>query len=200
MSYNSKLQWKTYRFIERYTNLERKCQLCGEKAKIICSDEFLVINLLCTNCRKRYKGKDIPKIPVKAYMIKEPPHQITQKRFENYKDIILEEIENGATCPELSEKYRIVPYKIYGIDGAKEKLRENAKKKIQKNNNKYPENLMQKYRINNQLSIRELSVITGIPEITIRKIECGEFNIGNKTRKRLDDAKIFLDKEENIND
>ncbi len=44
-----KIRFKTIRFIERYCNIERKCQICGEKAEIHHPNykDWLKVNFLC---------------------------------------------------------------------------------------------------------------------------------------------------------
>lgn len=45
----NKIRFRTIRYVERYCDLERKCQICGEKAQIHHPNykDYLKINLLC---------------------------------------------------------------------------------------------------------------------------------------------------------
>lgn len=45
----NKIRYKTIRYIERYCDIERKCQICGEKAEIHHPNykEYLKVNFLC---------------------------------------------------------------------------------------------------------------------------------------------------------
>ena len=46
-----KTRWKTYRFIERYCNLDMRCQICGTEEEVEIHhpnyDDYLKVNLLC---------------------------------------------------------------------------------------------------------------------------------------------------------
>lgn len=64
-SFQQKVRKKTNYFINKYCNIDKKCQICGKKAEIhhVDYNEYLLINLLCKKHHdKIHKDKKI-KVP-----------------------------------------------------------------------------------------------------------------------------------------
>lgn len=203
-----RIRFKTIRYIERYCNLELKCQICGQKAEIHHPNykDYLKVNLLCKRHHTALHNFELvpPEIiDLEVVAIKKPKFkniQITiEENINNIKDdILLKEF----SLRELSEKYKISRevicrqlkgYKDWDI--LKKILDENGKKKFLMCTLKYPDNLIQKYRIEHKLSAKDFSQMTGIALSTIRAIESGKTDI----KKVRTETRYKLEKVLNIN-
>lgn len=193
-----KVRFKTIRYIERYCNLEMKCQICNTEEKIQIHhpnyNDYLKINILCKehhNQLHRFELVppqiiDLEKIAVKRPALKERQKYV-QSQVDNIKEDVL---KNGYTYKKLADKYQISSGTIKRYlekDKDWEIIHKNLEEAKQRNIHmckmKHQDNLIQKYRIEHNLSIEELSRITHIPIPTLRAIECGKTKIENITKK-----------------
>lgn len=107
-----KVRFKTIRYVERYCNIERQCQICGSKAEIHHPNynEYLKINLLCKEHHRKLhnlelmqpKIIDLEKIAIKK-QVKISKKQIVQNNIEKIKEDIL---KNGKTFYDITKQYK----------------------------------------------------------------------------------------------
>lgn len=204
----NKIRFRTIRYVERYCNLEMKCQICEDKAEIHHPNykDYLKVNLLCKKHHTELHNFELvpPEIiDLKKIAIKKPPQKDKQKKIEaQIEDMKIDILKNNFSYRELSEKYNLSDGTIKKYLEKEEswsilenKLKKAGKKSLRAYKMKNTENPLQKYRIENDLTIEELSNITQIPVPTIRAIECGRTDV-NKikqcTKKKL--AKILKSK------
>lgn len=196
-----KIRFKTIRFIERYCNLEMKCQICGEKAEIHHPNynDYLKINLLCKKHHTMiHKFELIPPqvINLEEIKVKEPPAKEKKEYIEEkMKDIKIDILENGFSCSELEKKYKIsrsaIKHHLMKQEDYKEldkELKNIAKRKRIIKKNTHKDNPFILYKLKYNLTSKEISQITNIPLPTIRAIETGKTKIENikeSTREKL---------------
>lgn len=202
-----KIRQRTVRYIERYCDLEKKCQICKTKENVEIHhsnyNDYLKVNLLCKKHHNQLHNFElIPPtvIDLEKITVKMPP----MKEKENYINLQIEKmiydtVENNCTYKDLSRKYNIststikkyfLKQKNYQI--LEETLKENAKKKQIKKNNTDINNPLVNYKQKYNLSSRDISKITGIPVPTIRAIECGKTDLAkikSITKKKLEKLK-----------
>jgi len=202
-----KIRTRTIRYIERYCNLEMKCQICNTRNEIQIHhpnyNDYLKINLLCIKHHNQLHNFELvpPEIiDLEEIAIKRPPQKEKQSNIKNNIEKIKQDIlENEYTYKRLSEKYKIDSGTIKKYL-KKEKewiilentLNKSSEKRKKFCNLKHQDNPLQKYRIENNLSTKELSNITHIPIATIRAIESGKTDIKKIkqiTKKRLEKLK-----------
>lgn len=202
-----KIRTRTIRYIERYCNLEMKCQICNTTNKIQIHhpnyNDYLKINLLCIKHHNQLHNFELipPEIiDLENIVIKKPPQKEKQEYIKNNIENIKQDIlEKKYTYKQLSEKYKIDSGTIKR-HLEKEKdwtilesiLNKSGEDKKRFCNLKHQDNLLQKYRIENNLTTKELSNITNIPVATIRAIESGRTDIRKIkqiTKKRLEKLK-----------
>lgn len=197
----NKIRYRTIRYIERYCNLEMKCQVCGQEAEIHHPNynDYLKINLLCKKHHTQLHNFELvpPEIiDLEKIAIKKPPQQekeqYIQSQIENIKIDIL---DNNFSYPELKEKYALnsqtIKRHLFEQSNYKElekKLKENGKLQQIVKHNRNPKNPLQQYKQKYSLSSQGISRLTGIPLPTIRAIECGKTkieNIRSVTKRKL---------------
>lgn len=186
----NKIRFRTIRYIERYCDLKMECQICGEKAEIHHSNykDYLKINLLCKKHHTALHNFELipPEIiDLEQIKFREPPKKEKQQYIEDKLQEIKKDILSGRyNYATLSDKYKI------SVGMIKKRLEKEADWNVleEKLKNasiildkkmKHKNNPIQKYRIENKLSVKQLSQLTGIKEPTIRKIECEMTNINN---------------------
>ena len=196
-----KIRYKTIKFIERYCNLEMKCQICGEKAEIHHPNynDYLKINFLCKNHHTELHKFELippPVIDLEKIKVKEPPAKEKKKHIEEkIKDIKTDILENGFSYSELENKYKIshstIKHYLIQQENYKElneELKNTAKRKRIIKKNTHKDNPLILYKIKYNLTSKEISRITNIPLPTIKAIETGKTKIENikeSTRKKL---------------
>lgn len=196
-----KARFKTFRYIERYCDLETKCQICGEKAEIHHPNynDYLKINLLCKKHHTMlHKFELVPPsiINLEELRIKNPTASEKKKYIEGQiKDMKTDILKNDFSLRDLANKYKIAEstikqYLSQQVDyqELKEKLNSIAKKKKIIKDNIYKDNPLLSYKLKYNLTSKEISQITNIPLPTIRAIEIGKTKIENikeSTRQKL---------------
>ncbi len=187
-----KIRFRTIRYIERYCDLEMKCQICNTSERIQIHhpnyNDYLKINLLCVKHHNKLHNFelvpptviDLEEISIRKPAKKEKQDYITK----NINDIKQDILENGFTYKELVSKYQISNGTIRRYlekeknwDILENKLKESTEKKRKFCNLKHQDNILQRYRIENNLTTKEFSDIAQIPIPTIRAIECGKTDI-----------------------
>lgn len=187
-----KIRFRTVRYIERYCNLEMKCQECGTKKEVQIHHpnykDYLKINLLCREHHTALHNFELvpPEIiDLEQIKSREPPRKEMQQYIEDKLQEIKQDILSGKyNYSTLSDKYKISTGMIKrrlekeaDWNVLEEKLK--SASIILDKKTKHKNNPIQKYRIENKLSVKQLSELTGIKEPTIRKIECEMTNINN---------------------
>lgn len=198
-----KIRFKTIRYIERYCNLKMKCQICKTEEDIQIHhpnyNDYLKVNILCREHHTALHNFELvpPQIiNLEEIAVKKQPQKEKQIYIEKHIQNIKKDIvENGFLYKNLENKYQISSGTIKrhlekenDWKTINTKLKENEKKNKLLQNLKYKTNPIQKYRIENNLSIKEFSKATGIAIPTIRKLENGQTDltkIRESTRKRL---------------
>lgn len=146
-----RIRFRTIRYLERYCNIEKKCQICGEKAEIHHTDykNYLKVNLLCKKHHVLlHKGElitppiiDLEKIAIKK-QIKTNKKQLVQENINKIKNDIL---ENGKTFYDITKEYKTTPGTIkqflnYSeIEQLTKKSKENTSQK--RKNKKFTKNI-----------------------------------------------------------
>lgn len=191
-----KVRFKTIRYIERYCNLEMKCQICNVKENIEIHhpnyNDYLKINLLCKKHHTMLHNFELipPKIiNLEKIAIKKPALEEKRKNIEqNLKNMKIDVLENHYTYKGLYRKYGIATttIKTYfakekNYQELEDKLRENCKRSRILKSNSNKSNPLLKYKQKYNLNSRQLSEITHIPLATIRAIETGKTKIENLT-------------------
>lgn len=191
-----KVRFKTIRYIERYCNLEMKCQICNVKENIEIHhpnyNDYLKINLLCKKHHTMLHNFELipPKIiNLEKIAIKKPALEEKRKNIEqNLKNMKIDVLENHYTYKGLYRKYGIATttIKTYfakekNYQELEDKLRENCKRSRILKSNSNKSNPLLKYKQKYNLNSRQLSEITHIPLATIRAIETGKTKIENIT-------------------
>lgn len=199
--YDERMQYRTFVYIKRNTNLKKKCQICGKKAQITCTDEYLKIHLFCKEHQALYHTgyyQSTPVIDLTKHKIRETKVIDAKNKIKEETDNILKDIHNGFNYSDLVKKYKVPRTAIKRMlikennhDAMRAIKKTSHDKAIQKQN-RGECTPMQAYRIRNNLSLMDFHLLTGIPVITIRKIEGGTQGVGNKTRERLEKANIVL--------
>lgn len=198
-----KIRQRTVRYVERYCDLDMRCQICKTKESVQIHHpnykDYLKVNLLC---RKHHTDlHNFELIPPEIINLEEiaiitPP----KKEKENYVNDNLENMKKdvmsgGATYRELSKKYNlesstIKRYFLKENDYLELKiaLEKNAKNKLIYKKGDNSSNPLLEIKIRNNLTTKQLSKITGIPVSTLRAIESGRTNYKNisyKTKRKL---------------
>ena len=203
-----KIRFRTIRYIERYCNLEMKCQVCGTKEDVQIHHpnykDYLKVNLLCQKHHNQLHNFelvppeiiDLKKIAIKKPVQEERTQYINSQIDNIKKDIIV----NKFSYKDLEKKYRICQGTLKRRLEKEENwnileniLIEIGKSQRQISMLKNIDNAIQKYRIQHNLTVKQFSDLTNIPEPTIRKLECGMtdiLKIKPKTRKKLEKLKI----------
>lgn len=199
----NKTRYKTIRYIERYCNLQMKCQICGtnEEVQIHHSNynDYLKINLLCREHHTQLHNFELvppPIIDLEKIKITAIPSLEHEKYIKNNLNRMKEDVlVNGFTYSKLKNKYKISiktikSYFLKDEDNTKlkETLEKNAKKAqvLKKTSNKA--NPLLEYKLKNNLTTKELSAIVNISIPTLRAIESGKTNYENikfKTKRKL---------------
>ncbi len=188
----NKIRFRTIRYIQRYCSLEMKCQICGTKETIQIHhpnyNDYLKVNLLCQKHHTALHNFELvpPSIIDLEKIRKRTPPQ------EERKEYIQSQI--GAIKSDvLTGRYNYSSlYKKYGISAStikiylkKEKdwsvLQEKLKKAsvVIDRKLKHKDNPIQKYRLENRMTIKQFSDVTQIPVPTLRAIESGKTNFAN---------------------
>ena len=200
-----KIRQLTYRFIERYCNLEMKCQVCGTDKNIQIHHpnykDYLKVNILCIKHHNQLhifelippKIIDLEKIAVKKQCIKENDKYFEENILNMKKDIY----EKEFTCTDLEKKYNLDDDTIRSrlkkeneCEELIEKLKQNAKKKNLIKRHTNVNNPLTKYKLENNLTTKEISEKTGVPVPTLRAIESGKTKLNNLrpiTKEKLKD-------------
>lgn len=199
----NKTRYKTIRYIERYCNLEMKCQICNAKKNVQIHHpnykDYLKINLLCIkhhNALHRFELIPPPVINLEEIAIAKP---IQKEKMEYIKSQMMniknDIMKNKYTYSQLSEKYGIAGGTIKrhlekdkDWDILKDILYKSGKRKMSMRQSNNKANPLQKYRIENNLTVKELSEIIQIPAATITAIENNRTNINkvkSKTKQKL---------------
>lgn len=199
----NKTRYKTIRYIERYCNLEMKCQICGTDEDVQIHhpnyNDYLKINLLCREHHTQLHNFELvppPIIDLEKIKITAIPSQVLKKYIEDNINKMKEDVLiNGFTYARLKNKYNISvktikSYFLKDEDYArlKEILEINAKKVniLKKTSNR--KNPLLEYKLKNNLTTKELSTIVNISIPTLRAIESGRTNFENihfKTKRKL---------------
>lgn len=199
-----KIRQKTVRYIERYCDLEKKCQICKTKENIQIHHpnykDYLKVNLLCGKHHNQLHNFELVPptvIDLEEISIKKPPKKEKQdyikQQLENMK---IDVFKNEYTYQDLCKKYGITGSTIRryflkedSYTELERKLKENCKRKniLKKTSNK--NNPLLKYKQKYNLTSKQISKITNIPLPTIRAIETGKTKIENITeitKKKLE--------------
>lgn len=197
----NKIRYRTIRYVERYCDLEMKCQICGEKAEIHHPNynDYLKINLLCKKHHTALHNFELvpPEIInletiVSKNQVQKEKTEFIKGQIENMK---LDVLKNNYTYKDLAGKYGISAstIRIYFLKDVnytilKEKIEDNRKRKNILKSNCHVDNPFIVYKKKYNLTSREISEITKVPLPTIRAIEIGKTKIENlkeNTKKKL---------------
>lgn len=206
----NKIRYKTIRYIERYCDLETKCQICNTTEDVQIHhpnyNDYLKVNFLCIKHHNQLHNFelvppeiiDLEKIAIKKPIQKEKQEYI-KSQLNNIKQDIL---EHKFSYKQIEDKYKTTSSTIkkYLEKESNWKIIEESLKQAGKRNQfvcklKYQKNPLQQYRIEHNLTIKELSKITQIPAPTIAKIEIGATDISKikpNTRKKLEKLKEVI--------
>ncbi len=198
-----KIRFKTIRYLERYCDLEKKCQICETTQNVEIHHpnykDYLKVNLLCKKHHTALhnfelippKIIDLEEIATVKLQLKEKQDYINENMNEMKKDVI----KNGFTYRDLQKKYEISDSTIrnYFMQDQDYEILSNALKKNKKiklifKNKDNPLNPLLKYKLQNNLSTAELAKIVDIPVPTLRAIESGKTNLNKvsfKTKRKL---------------
>ena len=197
----NKIRYRTIRYVERYCDLEMRCQICEEKAEIHHPNynDYLKINLLCKKHHTALHNFELvppeiinlETIATKKQVQKEKTEFI-KGQIENMK---LDVLKNNYTYKDLARKYGVSAstIRIYFLEDVnytilKEKIEDNRKRKNILKSNCHEDNPFIVYKKKYNLTSREISEITKVPLPTIRAIETGKTKIENlkeSTKKKL---------------
>lgn len=195
-----KIRQKTVRYIERYCNLDMKCQICETKEKIQIHHpnykDYLKINLLCIKHHNDlHKFELIPPqiIDLEKIAIIKPPMAEKETYINNIMENLKEDVINdSATYRTLAKKYNLAPSTIRNhflkrndYQEIRERLKKNYRDKLIKGKNYDISNPLVEFKIKNDLTNSKLSEITKIPIPTLWRIENGKTNLKDKTRRKL---------------
>lgn len=197
-----KIRFKTIRYIERYCNLDMKCQICETEEDVQIHhpnyNEYLKKNLLCRKHHVALHNFELippPIIDLEEIAVKERPRETKTIYIEEQIEKIREDIFQGYTYTKLANKYHInegtIARRLSKENDWKileEKLKENGKKRRIEPKSKNIQNPIQEYRLKHNLSRKELSFITGVSAPTITNLEKGKTDIDNirqKTKQKL---------------
>lgn len=199
-----KIRFRTIRYIERYCDLKMRCQVCNSKEDIEIHhpnyNDYLKVNILCKeHHRALHNFELIPPsiIDLEEVAVRERPQKEKQNYIkQNIKNIRQDILEKGFSYKKLSDKYQVSDGTIKRYLSKEkdwlilnEKLKGAGKKANCFVHSKHKDNLIQKYRLNNNLTVKELSKMTGIPSSTIAAIENGRTRLSSikpKTKQKLD--------------
>lgn len=199
-----KIRFKTIRYIERYCNLEMKCQECGTKEDVQIHhpnySDYLKVNILCLKHHKQLHNFELipPKIiDLEKISVKKPIQKEREKYIQSQMGKIKTDIfTNNLSYGELKQKFGIDPQtmkrhlkKENDYEKIYSKLKENGKMRQSIRNNSNPKNPLLPYKQKYKLNSQEISQITEIPLPTIRAIESGKtdiLKIRPKTKKKLE--------------
>ena len=203
----NKIRYRTIRYVERYCDLEMKCQICNTTEDVQIHhpnyNDYLKVNFLCIKHHNQLHNFelvppeiiDLENIAVKKQLQKQKQEYI-KSQIQNMKQDIL---KNGYSYKEIADKYKITEGTIKRHLEKEEnwqliekKLKEAGKINESVSKMKHKTNPLQKYRIEHNLTIKELSKMTQIPAPTIAKIETGATDINKikpNTRKKLEKLK-----------
>lgn len=202
-----RIRFRTIRYVERYCDLEMKCQICESKENVEIHhpnyNDYLKINLLCKKHHtKLHNFELVPPsiINLESIAIKKPPIKEKQKYISTQLMNIRQDILNSNySYRDIEEKYKIDSTtmrahlsKEQDYDELKMKLKENGRRKQIIKGNFDSNNLVKQYQIKYNLSAKEISEITEIPLPTIRKILSGQTSIEKikpKTKTKLQKLK-----------
>lgn len=205
-----KIRFKTIRYIERYCDLEMKCQECGTKTEVQIHhpnyNDYLKVNLLCSKHHNQLHNFelvppeiiDLKKVAIKKPVTKEKAEYM-EKQIENImKDIL----QNKLSYNDLTKKYKVYPplirkylRKQLNYKELEDKLIENGRLQNIIKHNSNPKNPLQAYKHKYRLTSKEISNITGIPLPTIKAIEIGKTDISkvrDETRKKLEKLNLLI--------
>lgn len=206
----NKIRYRTIRYVERYCDLEMKCQICNSKKQIQIHhpnyNDYLKVNLLCKEHHDQLHNFELipPKIiDLEEIAIKRPIQKEKQEYIKSQLNNIKRDIlEHKFSYKQIEDKYKTTSLTIkrYLEKESNWKIMEESLKQAGKRNQfvcklKYQKNPLQQYRIEHNLTIKELSKITQIPAPTIAKIETGATDINKikpNTRKKLEKLKEVI--------
>lgn len=198
-----KIRFRTIRYIERYCNLEMKCQICKSEENIEIHHpnykDYLKVNLLCKQHHTQLHNFELvpPEIiSLEEIAIKKPLQKArSQKIMSQIEDIKTDILSQNFTYQDLYKKYGYTSEtlkrrlcKQENWARLKEALRENAKRKVIIKSNSNKENFLTRYKEKFNLTTSEVSKITGIPRPTLAKIESGQTDLSKvkpKTKQKL---------------
>ena len=187
-----KIRLRTIRYIERYCDLEKKCQICNTKKNVQIHhpnyNDYLKVNLLCKKHHDQlHKFELIPPsiIDLEKIKVKEPYLKSKiQYAEENIEEMTKDVLENKFTYTDLEKKYELSLSTIRRYFLRRKDylllevvLKENAKIKRIEKTNSHKENPLLEYKIKNCITSKELSQKTGIPLPTIKAIEIGKTDL-----------------------
>lgn len=207
----NKIRYKTIRYIERYCELEKKCQICGEKAEIHHPNykDYQKINLLCKKHHTELHNFElIPPliIDLEKIAVKTPP-KIKHEKYinEQIENIKIDILKNNFSGRDLEKKYKmsistIKKYLRKQTDKQKleDKLKLNGKKKYIQKKNSNKNNPLLFYKLKYNLTSSEISEITKIPLPTLRAIESGRNKLENLKKKTKTKLKTLNEKNINL--
>ncbi len=197
----NRIRFRTIRYVQRYCDLEMKCQICEKEAEIHHPNynDYLKINLLCKKHHTQLHNFELvpPEIiDLEKIAIKNPPQKAKQQYIQSQIEAIKTDIlTNNFNYKKIKEKYGIDPqtlkrYLLKQPDYEKLdiKLKENGKIHQMIRSNSNLENPLLIYKQKYKLTSQKIAKITGIPLPTIRAIECGKTkieNVRNITKQKL---------------
>lgn len=200
----SKIRFRTIRYIERYCDLEMKCQICGTREDVQIHhpnyNDYLKINLLCRKHHTQLHNFELvpPEIiDLEKETTKKPVTQERKEKIEKQLESMKNDVfKNNFTYHNLSKKYKLGAETIKrrlkqeeNWEDIKSKLKKNAKRKQSEKKRKVNSNSpFLEYQEKNGWTLLEISNITGIPFSTINAISNGKLKIENikeKTKQKL---------------
>lgn len=187
----NKNRYKTIRYLERYCNLEKKCQICGTKENVeihhINYEDYLKINLLCKKHHMQVHKKEIERpeiIDLEKIAIKRPTlyehRNFIEKSIEQISNDIL---NNKKTMADVSKEYHTSPgtikkyLKSEKFEELKRKSKENTAIKKQKGINKHlttkkqNDKMLSKRKENDMKMEKEVLTIRMPPELKKKLVE-----------------------------
>ena len=192
-------------FLNRYTNLEKKCQFCGKEATIIHNPHSpYKINLVCTDCKRTHKDElaNLKYINLVDYVTdRSILEDLTDKDYEIFKKIL----ENNYTIKAILDEYHISYYtlkkKLVLLKEADKKQYEYVKEALKMNastnirsaslsksaDKTYPNNI-NKYKIEKNIVNKDIAKKLHTSSANISAIATGNINISIKKKCLIAEA------------
>lgn len=200
----NRVRYRTIRYIQRYCNIELKCQICGKEKPEIHHPNYkdnLKVNLLCKKHHNDLHNFelippniiDLEKYAIKKGILCEKQGYIKSKIDEMRVDIL----ENNYNWTKLSCKYKISTATIIKYF-KKEKDYNELNIKINAINlfqSKSKDNLIRTFRKEHRMSLKNFSQMSEIPIPTVVKIENYKTNISKlsvKTKTKLRNIGLMI--------